>query len=103
MNGVERRLNKLEALSQGAAVAEDGLRAIERFRAGNDTKDDLAAIARPGALAAVSDEDLARLIKEVRQSLSDANTRSDHAWLRNPSQPPGAAHSDPPGEGGLAV
>jgi len=38
MNGVERRLNKLEALSQGAAVAEDGLRAIERFRAGNDTK-----------------------------------------------------------------
>jgi hypothetical protein len=69
MSSIAHRVTKLENRSHGAQLAEAGLLAIERFRAGTATDADLVLISRPGALAAVSDEELKALIDETRLSL----------------------------------
>jgi hypothetical protein len=69
MNGVERRLSKLEAPSREGALAEAGRAALYRLRAGNGADEDVALIARPGALAGLSDAELETLVEEARLKL----------------------------------
>jgi hypothetical protein len=86
MNGVERRLTRLEKRSRDATIAEAGLLAIERFRAGTATDADVALLGREGALTGLSDEDLSGLIEETRQRLRDEEARRTVIGV------PGAGH-----------
>ena len=68
---VNRRLIRLEKASRVSALAEVGLRAIQRVQSGVATDADAALIVRPGALSAVSDEELDATIEILRRRLAE--------------------------------